>query len=290
MEPELVLDAHLDLGEGPIWDDRRQRLLFVDIMRGHVHEFDPASGRDRILDVGQPVGAVALAERGDWIIAAQRGFYRLDPESAQTSFLADYDADHATVRMNDGYVDARGRFWAGTMALDHGTGKGRLFRLDPDGTVTAMLGPVTISNGIDWSVDGTRMYYIDTRTDRVDVFDFDEVAGAIANRRVFAAVPGGASGHPDGLIVDATGAVWVALWNGAALQRYLPDGQLDRIVHFPASCITKCAFGGPDLADLYVTSAGGSLTPEQRAREPHAGGLFRVRPGVRGRRPHRFAG
>ena len=123
-----------------------------------------------------------------------------------------------------------------------------------------------------------------------DLFDFDEAQGTIANRRVFAAVPGGATGHPDGLIVDGAGGVWLALWGGSAIQRYTPDGRIDRIVHIPSSCTTKCAFGGPDLADLYVTSAAGSLKPEQRAREPHAGGLFRLRPGVRGKATHRFAG
>ncbi len=117
MTPELILDVRAQLGEGPIWDDRRQRLLFVDIMRGHVHEFDPATGEDRTFDVGEPVGAVALTTRGDWVLATKSGFSRLDPENGRVSPIASVEADQPRTRMNDGYVDSRGRLWAGTMGM-----------------------------------------------------------------------------------------------------------------------------------------------------------------------------
>jgi len=287
--PELVLDLHAELGEGPLWDAARQQLLFVDILRSHVHAFDPKTGRDRIYPVGEPAGAVACTERGDWLVACGGGFVRLDPDSGRTTFVARAEPGPPATRMNDGYVDARGRFWAGTMAMDHAPNQGTLYRLDPDGTVTRMLAPVTISNGIDWSLDGRLMYYIDTRTDRIDVFDFDEAHGAISNRRPFAVFPP-EHGRPDGLIVDAEGGVWVALWGGGAVHRYRPDGTLDRVFRFPASLTTKPGFGGPNLDELYVTSAMTALTPEQRAAETHAGGLFRLRPGVKGRPAHRFKG
>jgi sugar lactone lactonase YvrE len=285
---ELALDAKAQLGEGPIWDDVRQRLLFVDIMRGQVHEFDPVTGRDRVLDVGQPVGALAPTVRGDWVLAARDGFFRLDPETGRVTLVAPVEADVADNRMNDGYVDARGRFWAGTMNL-LGRRHGALYRLDPSGAVSRVLAGVTISNGLDWSPDGQRMYYVDTPTGRIDVFDFDEAGGRLANQRPFAAVPHTA-GHPDGLIVDAEGGVWLALWAGGALHRYAPDGRLDRVVPLPVTHPTKCAFGGPDRADLYVTSAWIELSPERRAAQPLAGGLFRLRPGVQGQPLHRFAG
>jgi sugar lactone lactonase YvrE len=191
--------------------------------------------------------------------------------------------------MNDGYVDARGRFWAGTMSVEGVNGQGTLYRLDPDGQVRAMLTPVTTSNGLDWSPDSRLMYYADTRTGNVDVFDFDESAGTIANRRVFAAIPRD-SGRPDGLIVDAEGGVWVALWAGGALRRYQADGTLERVIRFPVSLITKCAFGGPALDELYVTSASSRLTEAERIAQPLAGAVFRLRPGLRGRAPHHFAG
>ena len=289
MTPELVLDARAELGEGPIWDARRSRLLFVDIMRGHVHEFDPVSGRDRVIAVDRPVSAIAPTVHGDWVIAARDGFFRLDPESGAATVIAPVEKDDPDTRMNDGYVDRRGRFWAGTMGMGGVRSRGSLYRLDPDGRVTRFLTGVHISNGIDWSPDGRVMYYADTGLSRVDAFDFDEAEGAITNRRPFVAIPENA-GFPDGLVIDAHGGVWVALWEGGAVHHYRPDGVLAGRVELPVSLVTKCAFGGPDLADLYITTAWIDLDAAGRAREPLAGGVFRVRPGVRGRPATPFAG
>jgi sugar lactone lactonase YvrE len=287
--PELVLDARAQLGEGPIWDADRARLLFVDIMRGHVHEFDPSTGRDRIVEVGLPVGAIATTTRADWVIAARDGFFRLDPGTGATTLIAHIEQDDRETRMNDGYVDARGRFWAGTMGMGGVRERGSLYRLDPDGQVTRHATGVHISNGIDWSPDGRLMYYADTGISRVDVFDFDESEGTISNRRAFVTIPEH-EGFPDGLVVDAGGGIWIALWEGGAVRRYRPDGTLDLTVPMPASLVTKCAFGGPDLTDLYITTAWIDLDETGRAREPLAGGVFRIRPGVRGRAATRFAG
>ena len=285
----LALDARAELGEGPIWDDRRQRLLFVDIMRGCVHEFDPATGADRVLEAGQPVGVVVPAERGDWIVAAQDGFHRLDPDTGGLTLIASVEADRPETRMNDGAVDPRGRFWAGTMGMGGLSGCGTLYRLDQDGAVRAMLSPVSISNGITWSPDERLMYYVDTPTGRIDMFDFDADSGAIANRRPFAIVDA-SDGWPDGLTVDAQGGVWLALWAGGAIRRYAPDGRLDRTIALPVSLATKPAFGGPALEDMYVTSAWIDLDDAGRRAEPSAGGVFRARPGVTGRPSRRFAG
>lgn len=289
MNVELVLDAKAELGEGPIWDDRRQRLLFVDIMRGHIHDFDPASGQDRIVDVKRPVGAVALAERGDWIIAAVDGFHRVDPGTGRTELIASVEADIPDTRMNDGYVDARGRFWAGTMGVAGARERGSLYRLDPDGTVRRMLSRVSISNGIDWSPDGHTLYFTDTVLGRIDRFDFDPASAAINNRRTFLEFPIDI-GFPDGLVVDAEGYLWVALWEGGSVHRYAPDGTLVLVLPVPASQTTKCAFGGPDLSDLYITSAWIGLDSGERSLQPMAGGLFRVRSAGRGRLPNRYAG
>lgn len=289
MTCELVLDIRTELGEGPLWDDQRMRLLFVDIMRGHIHEFDPATGKDRIVDVGRPVGCVALTERGDWVAGASDGFYRVDPKTGRVTLLASVEADLPDNRMNDGYVDARGRFWAGTMNVKGQKERGSLYRLDPGGSVRRMLSNVSISNGIDWSPDGRTMYFSDTVLSRIDCFDFDPNLGAATKRRLFVEFSQEV-GYPDGLIVDAEGFIWVGLWEGGSLHRYAPDGRLDHIVPVPASQTTKCAFGGPDLSDLYITTAFKGLDGTARAAQPLAGGLFRVRPGVRGRAPHRFGG
>jgi sugar lactone lactonase YvrE len=288
LDVELVLDLKAELGEGPVWDAERERLIFVDIMRGHVHEFDPATGTDRVLEVGLPVGAVAPSTRGDWVVAAQGGFYRLNPDTGRVVLLTAVEADQPDNRMNDGYVDSHGRFWAGTMSMVKRRRAGSLYRLDPDGTVTRHITGVTTSNGIDWSLDGRLMYFVDTGVNRVDVFDFDEVRGEISGRRPFTYVPT-LAGKPDGLVVDAEGYVWLGLWNGGALHRYTPDGRLDRVVKLPVSLVTKCAFGGPTLEDLYITTAWIGLKPEQRPAQPAAGGLYRIRPGVRGRPVPRFA-
>lgn len=175
-------------------------------------------------------------------------------------------------RGNDAAVAPDGALWAGSMPYDETPGGGNLIRVAPDGAVTEVLDDVTISNGTGWSPDGTRMYYVDTPTGRIDVFDVD--GERIGNRRQLAVVEDG-SGSPDGLTVDADGCVWVALWGGAAIRRYTPEGKLDRVLPLPVSRPTACAFGGADLGDLYVSSARVGL----EAPEPLAGSLLVV-PGI----------
>jgi sugar lactone lactonase YvrE len=287
-EVELVLDARAELGEGPVWDEAGQQLVWVDIMAGRVHFFRPGTGACRTLRADRPVGAAALSKRGGLVLAVPEGFLRLDPETGLLTPLAALPVPSPDIRMNDGKCDRAGRFWAGTMAMDERAGAGKLFRLDATGAVTAMIADVTISNGIDWSPDERRMYYIDSGTGRIDVCDWNLEQGRISNRRPFVFFPAQA-GLPDGLTVDAEGGVWVALWGGGALHRYRPDGHLDRVVLLPVTHPTSCAFGGSDLRDLYVTSARVALGPEERARQPSAGGVFRLRPGVAGRLPNMFA-
>jgi sugar lactone lactonase YvrE len=278
-----------ELGEGALWDAAAQRLLSVDIMRGLVRVFDPAGGQTVTVEVGQPVGAVVPCRSSGLMLALRDGFARLDPSTGTLTFVAHVELDRPDQRMNDGSCDAAGRFWAGTMALDERPGVGSLYRLDPDGSVRHMLPGVGISNGIDWSLDGTRMYYVDSLTQRIDVFDFDLDRGTIANRRTFVDIDP-ADGCPDGLTVDVEGAIWLALWGGSAVRRYLPDATLDRVIRLPVTYPTTCAFGGPDLHDLYITSAAIKLSEAERRQAPAAGSLLRYRPGVAGRIAHPFGG
>jgi sugar lactone lactonase YvrE len=286
---ECVLDAKAELGEGPVWDPAAACLYFVDIELGVVHRYHPESCTSRTFRIGTMVSAIALSGSGDLLLAVHDGFIRLDPASGVTRRIANVEADRPDRRMNDGKCDPAGRFWAGTMALDERPGAGSLYRLDADGRVHVMLQHVTISNGLDWSDDARLMYYVDTPTGSIDVFDFDVADGSIANRRSLVHIESGA-GWPDGLTLDADGYFWVSLWAGGAVRRYAPDGTLDRVVSLPVTHPTSCAFGGRDLGDLYITSAATALTPDARLREPLAGGLFRCRPGVRGRPAHRFKG
>ncbi len=284
---DIASEVRAELGEGPLWDAGRQCLWFVDIMRGHVHRFDPAAGTARTYEIGQPVSALAVARQGDLVCAVRDGFVRLDPESGRLSPFAEVEKDQPRNRMNDGYVDARGRFWAGTMSMDGVRHAGALYCLAPDGAVTTHLSGITTSNGIDWTADNARMYYIDTGEPRIDLFDFDLERGAISNRRPFVTIDS-ADGKPDGLIVDGDDHVWVALWRGGQVRRYAPSGELVLTVTLPTPLTTKPAFGGPALSDLYVTSAFIQLNADERARSPEAGALFQIEPGVRGREPKVF--
>jgi sugar lactone lactonase YvrE len=288
-EPELFLDARAELGEGVRWHAAAGRLIWVDIMAGKVHLVDPVSGLTETFDIGQPVGAAAPAKSGGAILAVRDGFARLNFNTGAVEMVAEVERDRPNNRMNDGACDAAGRFWAGTMSMNDAPGEGSLYRLDPDGRVHTMLRSVSISNGIDWSLDNRLMYYIDSPTRRIDVCDFDLPSGSLANRRPFVKIDRG-DGFPDGLTVDAEGAVWVALWDGGAVRRYTPDGVLDGVIRLPVTRPTTCAFGGSDLAALFITSAWTELPEEERQRQPAAGGMFRHRPGVTGRPAHPFGG
>lgn len=278
-QAELVLDARAELAEGPCWLAERGLLAWVDIMAGLVHLLDPVSGADRALEVGQPVGAAVPTDDGRLALAVRDGFALLDLHRGEVELIVEIERDLTGNRMNDGKSDPAGRFWAGTMALDMRAGAGALYRLDAERNVEQMVPGVSISNGLGWSPDGRLMYYIDSPQGRVDVFDFDVSSGSIANRRPFAKVEGG---DPDGMAVDAGGGLWVAIWGAGKVLHFLPDATPSDEIQLPASRVTSCCFGGPELEDLYITSAWQGMTEDQRAREPLAGGIFRSRPGVQG--------
>jgi len=268
------------LGEGPCWDPAEGALYWTDIPAHRVHRL-AADGTHTSWDVGQPVGAIVLRAGGGLVLAAKDGFWTLDPATGELALLAHAEPDVQENRMNDGACDRAGRFFAGTMAEDESPSAGTLYRLGTDHQVAPVLGGVSISNGIGWSLDESRMYYVDSPTLGIDVFDYDAGSGTIGNRRVFAAV-GGGEAIPDGLAVDADGCVWVALWGGAAIARYGPDGRLMQTLEIPAANVTCCAFGGADLGTLYITTAAG---PGRCA-----GALFACRPGAAGLPANPFRG
>lgn len=290
-EPEclIAIDAHADCGESPAWDARLGELVWVDQYRGLVHWYKPLTGESMSLAVGQPVGAVAPRRQGGLVLALADGFWLLEPDRAGLARMALVEADVAGNMMNDGKCDPFGRFWAGTLPIDEQEPVGALYRLEPHGEVTRALTHVTVSNGLGWSPDGRVLYYIDSRTHRVDGFAYDPETGSISGRHALIAIPEH-EGTPDGLTVDAEGHLWVALWDGSAVRRYAPHGQFECEVRFPVSRITSCVFGGEELEDLYVTSAARGLTQEELLCQPHAGAVFVVRPGVRGLPTDTFAG
>jgi sugar lactone lactonase YvrE len=214
--------------------------------------------------------------RGGLVVAVERGFAVLD--SAGRIVRADTAFDDPACRMNDGGADRQGRFLCGSMDYAMTEPRAALYCYDPDGTVSTVLTGVTLSNGIAWSLDGERMYYIDSVTQQVDIFDYDTVSGSPGGRRPLVRIDA-ASGLPDGLALDSEGGVWVALYGGHAVNRYGPDGRLDAVLELPAAKVTACAFGGPGLDELYITTSRVDLAPGD---QPAAGALFLARPGVRG--------
>jgi sugar lactone lactonase YvrE len=267
------------LGEGPRWDGSSGSLYWVDITAGRVHRLD-GDGAFGSWDVGQPVGAVVVRSSGGLVLAARDGFLTLDPATGAVAPLVTLALPEGC-RMNDGACDEAGRLFAGSMAEDEAPGGGTFFRLDPDHTVAEVITGVTVSNGIGWSPDGTLMYYVDSPTRRIDVLDYDPATGAIASRRPFAAIEAGVA-VPDGLAVDAEGGVWVALWDGGAVLRFGPDGRLRQTLELPTPRVTSCAFGGPGLETLYITTAAGPGSS--------GGELFYFQAGVTGLVSHAYQG
>ena len=289
---ELVLDARAELAEGPLWDVDRHVLWWVDIIPGRIHRFDPATGADAVIEIGRAVGCVALREDGSLIVAAPEALLTLHPEAGVAKILATFEPGPVAVRCNDGKCDPQGRFWIDRLALDRAHGASSLVRLGGTGTeftprFETVLGGVTIPNGLDWSTDGKRMYFVDSPSGVVSVFDFDGTTGAIANGRPLARVDTSlglpASAVPDGLTVDEEDCVWVAVWGGGCVLRFAADGSLLGRIDIPVTRVSSCAFGGADLTDLFITTAWEDATPDEQAAQPTAGAIFRARPGVRGR-------
>ena len=286
----LLVDARALVGEGPIWDETNQVLYWVDILSSQLYCYNPATGENRSWDVGQHVGTVVLRKAGGLMLALRDGFASFDLTSGQVTMIADPEADKPGNRFNDGKCDPAGRFWAGTMAYVDQTTQGRLYRLDADLRVHRLLGDIAISNGIVWSLDQRTMYYIDSMAYTVRAYAYDNATGDLANERVVVKVEAG-MGLPDGMAIDAEGMLWVAHFGGSCVRRWDPQtGAVLSQIDLPTAQITACAFGGPDLDTLYITSAANGYTAADFAREPYAGGLFVAKPGVKGTLTFAFAG
>jgi sugar lactone lactonase YvrE len=296
MKAELLYDARAELGEGPVWDERTQRLYWVDITGRAIHFAEPASGKRETLAMPSCVGAVALTESGRRLLCVlQDGFYFVHPDTKEVDRIGEPVLHTGQMRFNDAKCDPAGRLVAGTLSLfdgklslSKGEGEASLYRLDPDGRVDILLEGITLSNGMGWSPDGGTMYHIDTPTMRVDAFEYDVARGVLGNRRPAIRIPDG-EGIPDGMTVDAEGMVWVAHWGGARITRWNPEtGAQLAAVPIPAAHTTSLCFGGPSYRELYVTTARTGMKVEQLEQQLYAGGVFRVEPGVAGLPPSRF--
>lgn len=287
---ECVLEAKAQLGEGPSWLPKLKQLLWVDIEKSRVHLFDPASRRNRTFEVGCHVGCAVPGVNGNIFVATARGFGELNLANGTVDWIVHPEAHLPGNRFNDGKADPAGRFWAGSLPYDEKTPAGGLYVLDERRQARQVLKDISISNGITWTEDRRTMYYIDTPTMRVDAFDFDPATSGISNRRTVIRVPEGV-GYPDGMTIDREGMLWIGMWDGWAVLRWDPrTGKVIGKIELPVARVTACCFGGDQLDELYLTTASTRLDAASLAKQPLAGALFRVKPGVSGYAPFEYRG
>lgn len=282
MRAEQVTGPVAYHGEGPVWSEAWGGLRWLDMLAGDLLSLR-ADGTVERRHVATVAAAVRPRTGGGAVIGVERGFALEEPDGTVTTLAELWSG--TTVRMNEGGCDPDGRFYCGSMAYDKTPGGGALYRFDPDGSTHVVIEHVTISNGLDWSTDGSRAYYNDTETYRVDTFDYGREAG-LTNRRAFAAISP-EDGRPDGLTVDAEAGVWVALNHSGTVRRYTPDGVLDAVIEVPARKVTACTFGGESLDQLFISTSREDVSPGE---DPLAGSLFRAEVGVRGLPVRDYAG
>ncbi|MFC3299534.1 SMP-30/gluconolactonase/LRE family protein [Arthrobacter agilis] len=277
MKAEQISDVCTFHGEGPYWDPRRGELLLVDMTEGDVLVRHDDGSFDRHDVHPRLAGVVRGRTSGGYVIGVERGFVFAD-ESFSTLEQGPEAFGDTAVRMNDGGCDPAGRFLCGSMGWEGGFGAGALYSLDHDHSVSTLLRGVTVSNGLHFSPDGGTAFYSDTPTGRIDALGYDVDAGVFTDRRTFAVVEP-ALGMPDGMAIDADGGIWTALYGGGGLARYDAGGTLSELVRLPVTNVTACAFGGPDLRTLFITTTQENIPA---GSEPAAGALFAVEPAVAG--------
>jgi sugar lactone lactonase YvrE len=271
-----------ELGEGPVWDEARERVLWVDINAGTVHSGHLEGGfvtTDTEMRFEETVGTVVCDADGELLVAGARRVYRVVGEG-RVAVRADLVPDAKTSRLNDGACDPAGRFLVGSMALDHRQGEECLYRLEDDGEVTVLDDDLTISNGLAWSPAGDVMYSVDTIPGVVWARAYDPATGACGERTEVVRLDRG--GWPDGLCVDADGNLWVAIWGGGEVRCYTPSGERLATVSVPAPHTTSVAFAGPNRDELLITTATHELPASRLEQYPLSGRLFVAHVGASG--------
>ncbi|MGO4286843.1 SMP-30/gluconolactonase/LRE family protein [Bosea sp. TAB14] len=290
MRIEVLVDVKTTLGEGPLWDVEQERLYWIDSFDGRVFRATVDGREVRAWDVPQKIGSMALRKDGEGaIVSLQRGFHALDFKSGEITLIQDPEPDQPANRLNDGKVDKRGRFVAGSMDTQEEGANGALYSLSTDFKVTKLDTGIVCSNGPCWSPDGKTFYFQDTWSGEIWAYDYDLDSGAATNRRVFAKVDTSKGGAADGSTVDAEGYLWNALVYDGRLVRYAPDGSVDRIIDLPVKKVTSVMFGGPNLDILFVTSMAKPPLPRFPDDGVLRGSLFAIHDlGIRGLPEMRF--
>ena len=277
MRIEVVVDVKTTLGEGPLWDAEQERLYWIDVFDGRVFRATAAGGEIRCWDVPQKIGSLALRKDGGGaVVALARGFHLLDFKSGDVERIVDPEPDKLNNRLNDGKVDRRGRFVAGSMDTMEEGPNGALYRLDPDFSLRKLDDKITVSNGPCWSPDGATFYFADSGAGEIWAYDYEQSTGAVSNRRTFVRVDRSRGGTADGATVDAEGCLWNALVYDGRLVRYDPSGRIDRVIDMPVKKITSVMFGGPKLDILFVTSMAKPPLPRFPGDGRLRGSLFAI--------------
>lgn len=286
-----VVDQHkCYLGESPVWDHLNHKILWVDIVKGEIHQLNTINLKKKVYKTGQSVGAVNLCSTGVLLVALQNnlGFIKENGENPVMYILPDVDVEPGT-RFNDAKCDPAGNLWAGTMNLSGKKGGGKLIMLDGELKTSVKISQVSVSNGMAWSNDHSTFYYIDSRERGVVAYNYNLSTTKITKKRKVIRIPL-EMGIPDGMTIDKEGMLWIALWKGGKITRWDPStGRCLFTVSLPVSQVTSCTFGGENFGDLYITSARSGLTENELNKEPLAGSLFIVRNiGVKGNPPFQF--
>jgi sugar lactone lactonase YvrE len=285
---EPLFEVKNVLGEGPLWHPEEGCLYWVDIEAGDLYQsIDKLSGFTTTR-FDSLLGAFCFRKTGGFILATSEGFLSWNGGQTTPALIWNPLPSRSEVRLNDGKVDPAGRFWAGSMDIERI--EGELYRLDPDGGQHTLLQNIGISNGLDWSPDGSTMYYTDSFQHTIFTYDYDIETGKISNPRPFIQLPHDADVVPDGLCVDAEGCIWSAQWNGWQVIRYNPQGTPLLQVKVPAQRVTSCCFGGDRGDHLFITTARTGLTEADLINQPHAGDVFVVRTDTIGQATNFFAG
>lgn len=287
--PEVVCPHTSLLGEGPVWDAEQNTISWIDLLNGMIHEFDTHHQSHRIIELGDMVGSIALTKSGNYLAALKSGLSLVNRSTGRVQVLHHPEKAIDTNRFNDGKCDPSGRFWVGTMSLSADPGAGKVYMFDDHASCSEKIVGVTISNGLAWSNDHTTFYYIDTPSFEVVAYDYDGSTGTISNKRTVITIPHG-EGYPDGMTIDTEGMLWIAHWDGAQVARWNPStGDKILSVPLPVDRVTSCTFGGPDLTDIFITTARVGLTEKQIDEQPYAGALFVIKnSGYKGLPPVKF--
>jgi len=275
-----VLEARARLGESPIWHSNQKLLYWVDVYNHRVHQFNPATGKDRFFDVGNVVGAIATAGKDRLIMALRHHLAFLNTQTGEVTTILEIEGNLPDNRFNDGKCDPQGRFFFGSMCSSEKT-QASLYCYDTDGSLNVMETGLTISNGLGWSPDQKTFYLTDSPQQKIYAYDFNSVTGNISNRRIFVDLTN-ESFYPDGLTIDSEGHIWSAMWDGWCVIRFNPKGEEILRIKLPVQLPTSCTFGGEDLQTLYITTASVGLSQAEIEKSFSSGDLFALQTDVTG--------